>query len=370
MTHIPRIHCHSAFKHYEMFHSHSSSYGSSIFNTTYNFNGGSICGGGFFGGLLGGLGMGLGAGLMNFLGGGLFGGMGMFGGGMGMFGSGMGMFGNGFPMMNWWGGSRTHTDGAGGKDKPKNDDKKCEDIDREKIVNLRDKVHDLGKKDEIKQTDIDALRSEIEAAKKASDENHKKTDDESYDQLLRDLADIKPKQKTEPVSDPNPNPVQPDPNDAVNVTLQFARHDGNLIKDANIKGSIVGVKMAADGKTPAGYIIDCNSSDADSKFKLKYEVTINNGIYNIRCISRTHSTEDCKKKLYTPADGIDFKKEGNLLVRVTNSDEPLVSEHQKDGYNQVIDYSAENESFNLPADYKKVENGEAEIDGKKVKINV
>jgi hypothetical protein len=327
-----------------------------------------MCGGGFFGGLLGGLGMGLGAGLMNFLGGGLFGG-------------GMGMFGGGFPMMNWWGGIRGNNDGAGGKDKPNNDDKKCEDIDREKIVNLRDKVHDLGKKDEIKKTDIDALKSEIEAAKNASDENHKTTDDKSYEQLLRDLDAIKPKQKSEPVNDnitttvtnPNPNPVQPsvqpNPNEAVEVALQFARHDGEKINDQYIKGSIVGVKMAADGKTPAGYIIDCNSVN-DSKFKLKYVVTINNGIYNIRCISRTHSTEDCKKKLYTPADGIDFKKEGNLLVRVTNSDEPLVSEHQKDGYHQVIDYSEENESFNLPRGYKNVENGEAEIDGKKVKINV
>ena len=132
MVNVPRIHCHSAFKHYEMVHcNNSSGYENSVFNTTYNFNGGSICGGGFWGGLFGGLGMGLGASLMNFL-----------GGGMGMFGGGMGMFGGGFPMTGMWGlGGGQRADGVSRKEKPK--DKKCEDPDREKLADFNKREEKL-----------------------------------------------------------------------------------------------------------------------------------------------------------------------------------------------------------------------------------
>ena len=89
-----RINCHSAFKHYEMFHNNcgGSNYGS-VFNTTYNINCGGH-GGGFWGGF--------GAGLGNAFGS-IFGGM--FGGGMGNFGFGnfgMGGFGMGGLTMPWF----------------------------------------------------------------------------------------------------------------------------------------------------------------------------------------------------------------------------------------------------------------------------
>ena len=194
---LPRIHCHSAFKHYEMYHcNQSSGYGNSIFNTTYNFNGGDICGGGFWGGLFGGLGMGLGAGLMNMF----TGGMNMFSG-MNMFGGGIGMFGGGFPMMNFWGmggGSSQNVDGAGGKSKAKakdndNDNKECPDKDNEIRIALRDKLQKLGEQTTITQAEIDTLKAEIQKAKDETDENHNDTDKTEYDQLLKDLEKIKPK---------------------------------------------------------------------------------------------------------------------------------------------------------------------------------
>ena len=84
----PRLHCHSAFKHYQMYHRNcGNDYDNSVFNCTYNINGGNICGGGFWGGILGGIGIGIG----NMLGG-LLGGFGMGGFGMGGFGFGMGGF--------------------------------------------------------------------------------------------------------------------------------------------------------------------------------------------------------------------------------------------------------------------------------------
>lgn len=90
-----RINCHSAFKHYEMFHSNNcggSNYGS-VFNTTYNIN----CGG-HGGGFWGGFGAGLGNAFGNIFGG-------MFGGGMSNFGLGnfgMGGFGMGGLTMPWF----------------------------------------------------------------------------------------------------------------------------------------------------------------------------------------------------------------------------------------------------------------------------
>lgn len=109
---MSRINCHSAFKHYEMFHGNKAccggnSYGS-VFNTTYNIN----CGG--HGGFWGGFGYGLGnafaglfAGNTSFGGFGNFGNFG-FGGGMGGFGfPSFGNFGN---LGNIWGNKRTSDD--------------------------------------------------------------------------------------------------------------------------------------------------------------------------------------------------------------------------------------------------------------------
>jgi len=182
MVNVPRIHCHSAFKHYEMYHSgHSSGYGNSIFNTTYNFNGGMMCGGGFWGGLWGGLGMGLGAGLMNFLGGGL------------------GMFGGGFPTFgNWGGGVSKQTDGAGGKTTKKT---KCNDIDRDKLADLNKRELKLEKDLEAKKPDsiktLKKLYKDAVAAKNDSDEHHKSTDKTEYNTLINRLKELAEKNNLE-----------------------------------------------------------------------------------------------------------------------------------------------------------------------------
>ena len=80
---INGIHCHSAFKHYEMFHSHhgGDNFGS-IFNTTYNISGYNGGGGNFWTGFAAGLGNAFGGLFTGFLGN--FGMGNMFGGGYGM----------------------------------------------------------------------------------------------------------------------------------------------------------------------------------------------------------------------------------------------------------------------------------------------
>ena len=104
---MTRINCHSAFKHYEMFHSgcHGGGNYGSIFNTTYNID----CGG--HGGFWGGFGAGLGNAFGNLFGGWFGGGMNMGFGGFGGFGNfgGFGLGGFGFPSFgggwgNFWGG--------------------------------------------------------------------------------------------------------------------------------------------------------------------------------------------------------------------------------------------------------------------------
>lgn len=203
MVNVPRIHCHSAYKHYHMFHNNSgSSYGNSIFNTTYNFNGGTMCGGGFWGGLLGGFGMGLGAGLMN-----LFGGL--FGGGMGfgfpmggMFGGGFGF--GGFPMLGGWGGfgGGSRADGAGGKEK----ETKTKTIEKEKIVEKEvknkdtklignyskeiDALRNPSKTQSVTKEELQNLYNKINKSKSEHDNIEEEADTDSYTNLLNDLKQI------------------------------------------------------------------------------------------------------------------------------------------------------------------------------------
>ncbi len=194
MVNVPRIHCHSAYKHYHMFHNNSgSSYGNSIFNTTYNFNGGTMCGGSFWGGLLGGFGMGLGAGLMN-----LFGGL--FGGGMGfgfpmggMFGGGFGF--GGFPMLGGWGGfgGGSRADGAGGKEK----EAKVKEKIVEKVIDNKDtdiiakytieveKLKSPATKDQLQK-----LYDDISGAYSKQDDIKKNSDTTQYEHLLSHVKDI------------------------------------------------------------------------------------------------------------------------------------------------------------------------------------
>ncbi len=404
MVNIPRIHCHSAFKHYEMFHSCSdSSYGNSIFNTTYNFNGGTMCGGGFWGGLLGGLGMGLGAGIMNFLGGGsmfgggLFGG-GMFGGGMGMFGN-FGMFGGGFsPFASIWNNNSTpRTDGAGGrKENPSADDSECKDIDDEKIDNLTTKYNELKNKSTITQEEIDALKQEIEDAKENSDDIHKDGNDASYKNLLELVGKLEPKSAPPVVEDdgdkisivPEPpkenngvkkdvvppskvTPVEepkqePEP---IRIALHFAKHDKAGIIDSTIKGIYKGIKT--DKGSLKYYVIDCNdgSDNSENTFKLRYKVTYKDkdasgrDIYNVRCISKKHNNTNYH--LYRKEDGVDYVYDEETGTLVNETDDTVVSTRKRDGYDEITRTTEEL----TESDYEQFEfDNDAEIEENEVII--
>ena len=405
MVNIPRIHCHSPLKHYLMHHYNysDSSYGNSVFNTTYNFNGGSMCGGGFWGGLLGGLGMGLGAGLMNLLGGGMFGGgMGMFGGSM--FGGGMGMFGGGMfggfsPITSWWGGSqaKTSTDGAGGKDKPT--DTECKNKDEKILTDLGKELDNLSKKETITQEEINELIAKIKKCKDESDDIHKDADDDHYKLLLEKAEKLTPKQKvTTPVNpvepnpvdndgdtpvnpvEPNPvdndgntpvNPVEPNPVDndgdagkdgtnpvenskkAIQIALHFARHDKAGLIDDTIRGTLKGIKTDDQGNLQY-YIIDCNTSD--SKFKLRYQVTYDreNDKYNVKCIN-TKQNNPNYKKLYRKVGGVDYTLKDGVLINETN--DTVVSTTQKDGYELITHTTEEldeNTDYDMPTDFDEV----------------
>ena len=192
---MSRINCHSAFKHYEMFHSRGGdvinigSNNTTIFNTGAGFGGGS-----FWSGFGYGLGNGLGS-IFGGLFGGNMGGFGNFGFGMSPFG--MGGFGFGmspFGLGNIFGGGSnrfdSHSDGKG-KVKDKNEDKhvECKDPDRKIINDLGSKVKDtIGNKD-AKPADVKALYEKIKKAKTDSEKepNHTETDKKDYENMLGTL---------------------------------------------------------------------------------------------------------------------------------------------------------------------------------------
>ena len=144
-----RINCHSAFKHYEMFHNNcgGSNYGS-VFNTTYNIN----CGG-HSGGFWGGFGAGIGNALGSIFGGMFGGGMGNFGfGGFGM--GGFGGFGMGCLTMPWfnnmgnfgWGGGNAGSVGNTNNNSGSNSSNGVNDKDNALIEAFEKKVDKLGAK--------------------------------------------------------------------------------------------------------------------------------------------------------------------------------------------------------------------------------
>ena len=176
---MTRISCHSAFKHYEMFHSNhcgGNNYGS-VFNTTYNID----CNG------RGGFGFGLGN---------AFGGMfsGMFGGGMtpGLFGLG--------GISNFWqspwltpGGGRytpaerVREEGEPEKKSPKVETAECNDPDRRKLANHVESVKNLlGDAENLTPDKLKDLYNKIKADKELSQDepNHKTTDNSEYNSLL------------------------------------------------------------------------------------------------------------------------------------------------------------------------------------------
>ena len=196
---MSRINCHSAFKHYEMFHNmggdviNIGSNNTTIFNMGAGF--GNFGGGSFWSGLGYGLGNGLGS-IFGGLFGGNMGGFGNFGFGMSPFG--MGGFGFGmspFGLGNIFGGGSNrvdnHSDGKG-KVKDDNEDKhaECKDPDLKKINKFRDDVQDIQGLDKPDKAKVKAKYDEIVKAKKDQDDTHKAENTTAYDNLLEDLQKL------------------------------------------------------------------------------------------------------------------------------------------------------------------------------------
>lgn len=188
---MSRINCHSAFKHYEMFHSRGGDVINIGSNNTTIFNMGAGFGGGSF---WSGLGYGLGNGLGSIFGG-LFGGnMGGFGNfGFGMSPFGMGGFGFGmspFGLGNIFGGGSNRVDShSDGKGKVKDDSISNKNIDYAKLNKLFERKNNLLDAKEPKLTDLEKLKNDIDKLAKDLDGNDDGNDNDYIKQLKRGLDD-------------------------------------------------------------------------------------------------------------------------------------------------------------------------------------
>lgn len=184
-----RVNCHSAFKHYTMFHSRGGDVINIGSNNTTIFE----CGGGHLGGFWGGFGLGLGNAFGSLFGGGFgFGGFGFPSfGSFGMGGFGMPSYGGG-----WGAGNNTRTTNTATNNQPcncnhNNAKAECNDPDRAKINGYDDNVYALENSESVQPKDVKALYDKIKKTKDSEqDGNHKDTDTVAYDNLLRRLQSI------------------------------------------------------------------------------------------------------------------------------------------------------------------------------------
>lgn len=180
---MSRINCHSAFKHYEMFHSRGGDVINIGSNNTTIFN----CGGHHSGGFWGGFGMGLGN---------AFGSMFSGGFGMPMFG-GFGIGGFGFPSFGgfgnfWSGGNTRNVSDTSNKDcKPcncNNDDRIAKkNTDYAKLNKLFERKNNILSASEPNLEQLQKLKSDIEALEKDLDGNDDLNDKDYIEQLKRGL---------------------------------------------------------------------------------------------------------------------------------------------------------------------------------------
>ena len=227
---MSRINCHSAFQHYDMFHSRhcGGNYGS-VFNTTYNIN----CSGhngGFWGGFGLGLGNAFGSIFGSMFGGGMFGSFGfpMFGGGM--FG-GFPSWNNSWNLSGLWGNREKKADKSDEAETPKKEVKvvheACNDPDLAKINGFTDRVQGLRETFDAKKAED--LKKEIEDAMKNQDDTHKAENTAAYQNLLDDLNGLSSSNPT--IQTPN---TQIKVNEAQNPAAnQNTENKSNEIETAN-----------------------------------------------------------------------------------------------------------------------------------------
>ena len=188
-----RLNCHSAWQHYEMFHSR----GGDVINigsnntTIFNMGGGFDCGNFWHGS--GNFWSGFGFGIGNSLGS-IFGGL--FGGSMNPYYC---NYANPFSFMNPYsmiagGGARPSKNDDKNctchcKDKPSND-KTCNDPDQKKLLELGKEVNDLKANDKSTKQDAEALLNKLKDAKKASEKegHHDDTDPGQFQNWIDNLT--------------------------------------------------------------------------------------------------------------------------------------------------------------------------------------
>ena len=197
---MARINCHSAFKHYEMFHSRGGDVINIGSNNTTIFNcGGSHLGGGFWGGFGLGLGNAFGS---------LFSGFGMGGFGFPSFGGGWGNYGN--IWNNPWGsGNSSHvsdTSKSSTRATSDNDNAPAKkNIDNAKFADLTGQLKDLQQKENVTPEEVQAVIDKVQDARNKEDGIEGVNDKKTYDNLLATLKDMKAKAekaKAAPVEQP------------------------------------------------------------------------------------------------------------------------------------------------------------------------
>ena len=182
---MSRINCHSAFKHYEMFHSSGGDVINIGSNNTTIFNMGTGYSGGFWSGVGYGLGNAFGS---------VF--SGMFGGGFGNMG-GFGNFGgfgiSPFGFGNIFGGASGISSGkSSGSDEGKGkvkDGVGSKNVDYAKLNKLFKRKNDLAEAKEPKLADLKQLKSDIDKLAKDLDGNDDGNDNDYIKQLRRGLDD-------------------------------------------------------------------------------------------------------------------------------------------------------------------------------------
>ena len=271
---MSRINCHSAFKHYEMFHSRGGDVINIGSNNTTIFNmGAGFCGGSFWSGLGYGLGNGLGS-IFGGLFGGNMGGFGNFGFGMSPW-AGMGMFYNSMGAGGYGGSNRvdSHSDGKG-KVKNGNEDKhvECKDPDQKKIIGFMDDLNKINKLNDEGKADKDNVKAkykEILNAKNNQDKDdpaklHKKDNTDAYDKLLNRLQDIADKNGW--------GSLNPDGKDADKIQKPSNATDAN--KAGNVKNTENAEKPGdastvgnTDGTNANGKTAAADAGDFEDKLK-------------------------------------------------------------------------------------------------------
>ncbi len=203
-----RVNCHSAFKHYEMFHSRGGDVINIGSNNTTIFN----CGGSHLGGFWGGFGLGLGNAFGSLFGGGYgFGGFPMFGGfGMGNFGFGS-PFGGGWGNWGWGNGGSNRTGASNSNNKTSESTTNLPTLNKDRkaladLITERKKLTD--KPGGATPEEMEAFNKKVADAKaKAIDEtseidNQDKTD---FDNLLFKVDKQPSKVNTTPAAAANTN---------------------------------------------------------------------------------------------------------------------------------------------------------------------